>query len=457
MNSRQLFVPDGVGQGVRVRRPLRAACGLLVFSVACSSFAAEDIVLRASVTPQEAWIGQRVIFHIDVLGKDGWAQIKKIGDFDVPGAYVVRTESQGTRLQETIAGTAYTGQRYELSLYPQRSGTVVVPALPVAVTVKAWGLNAKEIVQQAETPRTTFTCQVPPGAENLRGLISTTRLTASQTWQPETDEVKVGDAVKRTIVLQALDVSGMAFIPMQHPTMEGIGIYPGEPRVEDVFDAGSVTGTRIETATFVFERPGEIEIPGIVLPWWDTGARELKHIELPERALRVAGRSTAQPAAAAEPRHQQGLMVFGAVLSIAAMAAVLALRFRGRLMNCWTAWREARGETEGAYFRRLMRSLRSGDPAETLREAMRWLDRIDVERRPARLDLFLRQYGDASVQEAAAHLGDSSSLGGEICDFSTLSRGFADARARWRRRRRQEDHAARILPELNGPGEGRVR
>ena len=89
---------------------------------------AGDILLRTTVTPQEAWVGQRVVLQVDVLGEDGWAQISRFGEVDLSGAYLIRTDTQGSRLQETIGGVAYTGQSYEFSIYPQLAGTVTVPA-----------------------------------------------------------------------------------------------------------------------------------------------------------------------------------------------------------------------------------------------------------------------------------------------------------------------------------------
>jgi hypothetical protein len=433
-----------------MRWALRAAYPVLVLSFASPSIAAEDIVLRTSVTPEQVWVGQRATLHIDVLGKDGWAQIKTIRDFDVPGAYVMRTQSQGTRLQETIGGVSYTGQRYALSLYPQKGGPVEVPALPVEVTIRAWGVNAGETVQPAEIPSTTFTSQVPPGAEGIRGLISTTRLTASQAWEPETDNVEVGDAVKRMITLRASDVSGMAFAPIEYPAMEGLGVYPGEPTVEDESNRGSLTGTRIETVTYVFERPGQIEIPGIAFSWWHVGAGELKRIELPGLALRVVGSLAPESGAAARTGHrQQRTWLLWSALAALALTAVVAVRFRNRLMAYWLAWRVARSETEPTYFRRVMKSVRSGDPKAALRETMRWLDRINVDQEPARLGPFLGRYGDAEVQEAAVHLVDSLCSGGVSGDLSALGRGLAAARTRWRRRRRRKEHATGALPELN--------
>ena len=386
-----------------------------------SAVVAGDIVLRTSVAPEEAWVGQRVILGIEVLSDSGWAQITRFGELDVAGTYVMRTDSQGTRLQETIDGVSYTGQRYELSIYPQRAGAVEIPALPVEVTTRAWGAGATKIVQEATTSATTLLCKVPPGSEEIHGLISTTGLTAKQTWVPKTDKPKVGDAIKRTIEFQAADVSGMAFAPLQHDEIPGLGIYPAEPAVKDTASRGSLSGTRIETVTYVFEQTGKFQLPDVRLAWWDIGVGELKHIELPGPLLQVA----AGPAAASGPLAQTGSrqMTLGlwSVLAVLLLVLLPALRFQDGIRHRWNAWRKAKHESEARYFQRAIKSLRSEDSRSAFREIMRWLDRVNDDNRPARLDLFLREYGDARVQQAAAHLLHSFASGGKIADAPVLS------------------------------------
>ena len=120
------------------------------------ALAAEPIILRTSVTPEEAWLGQKVVLHVDVLARDGWAQLKKVGDAEVGGAYLLRLESQGTRLSETIEGDTYTGQRYERMLFAQRAGEITVPPLPVDVEVKTWGAGADSRIHRMSTPQIEF-------------------------------------------------------------------------------------------------------------------------------------------------------------------------------------------------------------------------------------------------------------------------------------------------------------
>ncbi len=268
---------------------------LMLVLVGSIAHATDDVVVRSSVTPAEAWVGQRVFLTQEVLGADGWAQITDMGEVEIPGAFVMRTESQGVRLSETIGGTSYTGQRYQLSLYCQRPGRVEIPALPATVTVKRWGATPPEIKRDVSMPAATLICKVPPGAEDIRDLISTTHLNADQKWSSEPTTVDLGDAVTRTVTLSAVDVSGMAFPPIRHPEIEGVGIYPGEPSVSDTSDRGSLRGERVESVTYVLEEPGEFSLPAIVLSWWDIDDGVLRRIELPGLDLTVEGDLAPEP------------------------------------------------------------------------------------------------------------------------------------------------------------------
>ncbi len=413
------------------------------------ALAAEPIILRASVTPEDAWLGQKVILHFDVLARDGWAQLKKAGDAEVSGAYLLRLESQGTRLSETIDGDTYTGQRYEFMLFAQRAGTITVSPLPVDVEVKTWGADADSQIHRLSTPLIELVARTPPGAEGIRGLITTTSLTANQKWEPEIDSADVGDAIKRTITLRAEDVSGMAFTPMLHSQIEKLGIYPGEPTVEDKFARGKLTGTRVETVTYVFERPGEFEVPGIVLSWWDVRNRELKHLELPGLSLRVSGDATAEPVPVDQSTLQKGTRLQWLALLASLIAAVVVLRYGGGVADRWTTWRKSRSESEVNYFRRVLQSLRSGDQEAVLRDTMRWLDRINDGPRPARLDEFMRQYGDAGGQTVANDLAQSLSVDREGLDFAALRKDLKAARKNWQQAQRGRNPVIGALPGLN--------
>lgn len=411
------------------------------------------IVIRAGVTPEEGIVvGQRVLLHVDVLAPDGWAQIKHVRDFSIVGAQVVRYESQGTRLNETISGQAHTGQRYQLSLFPGRGGMITVPSIPVVVEVSSWGSKGGKETARMQTPEVTFQAEVPPGAEGVSGLISTTGLTASQKWDPGQQELEVGQAVKRIIELNGKNISGMAFSPLAFDPMESVSIYPGEPVVNDTFNRGALNGKRIETVTYVFEKDGTVELPEITIPWWDIENKKLQQTVLAALKLEISPSPVAAKGEKANTTSERqtvpalrwitGVVVFLIILLVPATLG------RGRIRSWWNQRRQLRREAEAFYFRQFSKASRTNDPAVAYNSIMHWLDRIHTGPGAARLDEFLLGYGDSKSAEEAERI--AKAICGEIPRWSGASfyKTMGAARSRWQRAQRKG--AAEVnLPALN--------
>ena len=415
----------------------------LVLLKCSAALAAGDIVLRSSVQPEEAWVGQRVILQIDVLGSDGWTQITRFDDVEIPGAYLMRTDSQGTRLQETIDGTSYSGQRYEFSIYPQAAGAIEIPVIGVEVTTRAAGVDTGASVRQAQAPAVTILSNIPAGAENIRGLVSTTQFTAEQSWQSLDETPEVGDALERTLSLQAVDVSGMAFTPLEHAEIAGVGIYPAQPAVADISNRGSLNGSRTEVVTYVFEQSGEVQIPDIELSWWNLADSKLEQVTLPGRLVRVAAGAGTLPLEQLPKRYLVPLVILFLLL-------VYALYFfRKALLKRWVDRRAARKESEQEYFQRIVKSIRAKKPAAALRNIMCWLDQINDVRDPALLDVFISRYGDTRAEKAVDQLLHSVAVNEPLADPAQLLDVLSTARCNWRRARKQRQLDVNALPTLN--------
>lgn len=414
------------------------------------SSVADDVLLRASVEPAEAWVGQRAKLQFDVLGADGWAQISRFGDVDLLGAYLIRTESQGTRIQETIDGVSYTGQRYEVSVYPQRAGMIEVPALPVEITLKRWGAESSQTAMTKQTPAVKFTATMPPGAENVVGLVSTSRLGAAQQWSPAIEEVKVGDTLQRSVTLEADDVSGMAFPPIAFDPLPGVGVYPAEPKVEDTRNRGAIEGRRTETVTYVFEREGRVRIPDIQIVWWNVAREVLETAVLPGREIEISPGPIGGAQGPAMPMSWR-TFIGDAWYFVAAFFVVVGLLWRSRrsLVQRWSGWRRQRRESELRYFKRALRSVRSGDARSALRDIMRWLDRVNAGDKPAQLEHFARHYAGEDARVVVERLLDAVASDGRLSEPGAVVTLLNTLRQRWRDARRPRTKHAVVLPELN--------
>jgi hypothetical protein len=308
-------------------------------------------------------------------------------------------------------------------------------------------------VPDQKTPAMTFQAALPPGADQEHGLISTTRLEAEQTLEPSTAEFKIGNALKRTISLRAAGISGMAFEPVQYPPVAGIGIYPGEPVVQDAVDRGSLSeGRRTESVTYVFEREGNYVLSDVTVTWWDLGEKRLHREVLPGPHVRVvlAGPATAAGGGTPAPASRPWPWWLGIVLAVGVAAVGAGLYWRQAIRARYQAWSVARDNSEAAYFHRFTAVAHTGDVHGTLNALLRWLDRLEAGTAPAQLEHFVQRYGDEAVRHEAQQLERLVATGRqEAWDAAPLLRGMTQARQRCLQAGRRQSPHHTVVPPLN--------
>lgn len=366
---------------------------------------------RISTDPKNtAYVGQYVQVNVGLLSP---GQFYGAPTFDLPevdGGVILQLGSQGTHGSEQIDGQSWHVVNYSFALFPQRQGTCSIPPI---------GLRfAADIgIQPLQTERVSIEAIMPEGAEGLSVLVSTPELTVEEAWSPGLTELKVGDAITRTITMTAESVLGMGFPPLVFQKVEGLGMYPEDPAVEDDINRGTFTGTRIESVTYICERTGEYELPAIRIPWFDLSAKELKRVELPARVIKVAANPELE-AVAGPPGRGAGHRRFPVLLLIIVVLVTAAggylWRFRSGLKDAYEAWRRCRNESEEAYFDRFLRAAGTGAPGATLQSLLRWLDRSGAVGDLAALSDFSARAADPELTEVLGKLSDVMYLPGDI-------------------------------------------
>ena len=82
-------------------------------------------------------IGQHVRVLVDVLFPGEMPRPPRVSLPEMPGAQILRFETQATTMSDRIDGKDHVGQRFEFALYPRRGGTLEVPAPQVTVLDRA--------------------------------------------------------------------------------------------------------------------------------------------------------------------------------------------------------------------------------------------------------------------------------------------------------------------------------
>ncbi len=441
-------------------RALPASMGLLVLLGVTlpSPVSAAEADARASLAGDgTAWVGERVVVRVDLASTGASFSHQRIRVPEVVGGVLLRDASQPVYLSESRGGTSWQLQRYELSFFAHRAGVVEIPPIPVVFDVSD-GYGQPSETFERETAALRIEARLPPGAEPGTGLVTSRDFEVEVSFDPAPENLVVGDAVTRTITRRAADVAAMAFVPFATPRIDGLAVYPKQPRVQDDTYRGSLVGERSESVTFLAQRPGDFEVPAEPVAWWDPRAQKLHMQSVGGVVLAVDPNPALGPSTrlgyAIDQRVRAHPAWAAALVAIVLAAGVLLWRSRGALRRRFAAWQVARRESEAAYFARVRDACRSGSPAAAHRAILAWLLRAGHVPPPGLLADFAARGAD-EVREPLARELSALELalvsGGE----GWSGRALLDELVRERRRlARREARAPESLAPLNPRGAG---
>lgn len=410
-----------VGRDLRLR--FVGAWFALALAAGVASAQEAQPIVRARLSPAgPVIVGQPVRVVVDVLVPNYFLAAPQWPDvLDVDDAIASLDETARANFTESVSGTTFAGQTREYVVYAQVPGAVAVP--PIEVPVRYALESGQPAEQTLGTSPLSFEARVPDEAADLGYFFATTSFRLTERYEPEPTDVKVGDAVTRTVTMRAVNSSAILLPPVEFDPLDGLAVYPRAPRVAD---SGGERGTarlneRVDAATYVFERDGAVRLPEISVSWWDSAAGRLRTASLPERTLQVAANPTATPEIALpeEVTPEQGTDAAEStfvdairtwwrplVLALAVLLAAgwVVRRYGSGVVGTLARWRHNRSESEAAFFLRLRRASRGNDPRAVYRAALAWLDRVPIDQQVPSLDALARSIGSDDLARESANL-----------------------------------------------------
>ncbi len=383
---------------------------LLLYGTASAGSDLQGEIKFGAADSDPVWIGQEVELQLDL-----WSDGLNFGDQlfvlpEVKGGFLLQADSSTVSLSENRKGVQWQGLRYTFFFYPQRAGRLQVPVFDVRFSTRA-AYNAEPVIFQYRTSPVFIEARLPPGADSSGLVVTSSSFTMAAAWTPGLAddgpvELKVGDAITLEVTRRAQDVPAMVFAPLPEISIEGLGIYPDPPRVNDRISRGLLTGVRTDSITFICEREGVFMIPQLSFQWWDPEQEVLSEKIIPALELEVspnpayaAGTVAASPSAGTGFKWKPVAALIVGVLILVFPGRWLA-RDLGVLLGQRRAEREA-GEPWA--FKQVQKECGSGSALGAYNAITLWLSRADQPRSGLTLMQLAAQSSDeALLREATA-------------------------------------------------------
>lgn len=427
-----------------VRRAFNLVVIVLVLTVFVTNAEAQTptALAETKLLPEgELAVRQRCELVVRFLS-DGFAfsGTPSFPDVQIEGAIVVPPRS-GMNLTERRSGQTWMGVERRYSVYPTRTGELVVPTVTIGASVRNSAGVADVTAKSESLVRRVV---IPSELADNPGAVLTPKLSLSQTFEPDANELKVGDAIKRTVTVTAEDTVAMLLPAVVPVKLEGFKAYPDQPVLNDREYRGSLTATRTDSVTYIAQKEGQYELSPISVFWWDPKQDQVREAKVPAFSLTVL----ANPRWAVDPNEPmqgetEGTTLGGGAKYFMAAAVIITCLFLvgwwlshlygHRLRRILADYRVQRAESEKVYFRRFQQACHTNDPRAALRTLLAWLDRQSEFHGATTLEEFAGQVGDTELSLLISDL--HARLFGKDVNVSrswsgeSLSRAVARARA----------------------------
>lgn len=346
---------------------------------------APKVMVRAALDNIDPVVaGQQVHLTVDAMTTTWFTQAPIYPDIKAPNADIVLLDQRAQNFNETIGQEKWFGVSRTYVITPTGGGDIVIPAFEVVMHPG-----------QSETPLTAKTTALtlpvkpmerPAGAGNL--LVSN-EVKIIQTLDKKIDELTVGDALTRTIEIQAAGAQGMLVPPITFVSIDGLAIYPKAATVDNAVKSrnGFVSGSRIDAATYVIQKKGKYTLPEVVVNWWNPATGKAEKARAPAVEFTAKSNpgyksefSLPQDATSNIHRfinwHLIGLLI-GAVLLLW-LVIYLLMQYVPRLIHHWHAWKAEQQEryaaSELAAFKQLEHAISSDDAAHIYASLLNWAE-----------------------------------------------------------------------------------
>ncbi|MEZ8720920.1 BatD family protein [Vibrio pomeroyi] len=292
-----LQVKEGRSEPFKLTKTLLVSM-VLLFSVAFSTLASAadihdlqrsgDVELIAwvgekpksgdKITPAKVSVNEQVILTIEVATPRWLTGGTRIGSIEIPNVIAKQRNQLATNYTERVGGTTWSRQRWEVTLYPMTSGEFVIPTVPVRIQVSA--PDGSNVGGTLYTQPIKFEASLPSGLlSDESPWFSATDVDVEQQWQRSNENLKVGDAVTRTVTIKAKD-SLSVLLPdvLSNESTQQYQAYPQPNRLDDTQERGDYRSSRVEETVYVIQQGGEFTLPDFSFQWWDSKNQRLENV-----------------------------------------------------------------------------------------------------------------------------------------------------------------------------------
>ncbi|WP_404402242.1 BatD family protein [Idiomarina seosinensis] len=324
----------------------------------------------------------------------------------------IRQIGSDQETSEMVDGRRYKVYQRTFQITPNKSGTFSISGARFNGEVYAEGqrsiFSSFSNTQPVSTRAKDIQLTVKPIPSNWRGdWLPSELVTLSQTVSPEKASVNVGEPISLTYQLTAVGVKPEQLPPIEPQFPDSVRVYPDDDQVDQFVRNGVSIAQKTVTYAVVPNQPGELTLPALQIPWFNTKRKQPETASTEALTLDVTGvaspltdaETSSEPTATAEPTSagqssdseaeptapQTTVKQLAGQNLITLLVVLLVLSLIGNLAVFWRRHLRKRQQTAPAAV---------SQPGQALTQSQQWrnFQKACADNQARKAEAFLRQW-----------------------------------------------------------------
>lgn len=226
------------------------------------------VFFETEVDTNETYVQGQIIYSVRLFYSDAIG-----GDFPQPPLLedaVVETIENEKRYESIVNDKRFYVLEKRYAIFPQRSGELVIPQERFSGTRGRGGLFSQRQRVFAVSDSHTVNVKTIPQTFSGDNWIPAKALGIKESWAESPSTFRVGEPINRKLLISAIGLSDSLLPPFADMPVENAKIYADPPVTEKRLGADGITALQETTIGVVPTKEGELTLPEIRLPWWNT-------------------------------------------------------------------------------------------------------------------------------------------------------------------------------------------
>ena len=226
------------------------------------------VFFETSVDTNNPYVQGQIIYSVKLFYTDAIG-----GDFpeppNLPDTVVEALETE-KRYESIVDGQRYYVLEKRYALFPQRSGTLEIPRERFVGTRGRGGVFSQRQRVNATSESHTITVKTIPASFSGENWIPAKALGVKEAWTEASPVFRVGEPVNRQLAISAIGLSDAVLPQLGEIKIDNAKVYADPPATENRISPDGITALQITTVGVVPTKEGDLILPEIRIPWWNT-------------------------------------------------------------------------------------------------------------------------------------------------------------------------------------------